>query len=73
MISSGLPSRQRDYPDGDWATRSQIWRDWIDHGKTMSILVGLKNPQLRSGEYPDNNDFPDQLYTRMGRRGLYAG
>jgi hypothetical protein len=68
MISSGPPSGQLEYPDGDWATRSRIWREWIDHGKTMSILVGLKGPQLRSGEYPDNNDFPDQLYTRMGRR-----
>ncbi|MDP6634480.1 MAG: FAD-dependent oxidoreductase [Phycisphaerae bacterium] len=68
MISSGPPSRQLEYPDGDWATRSEIWRDWIDHVKTMNVLVGMKNPQLRSGEYPDNNDFPDQLYTRMGRR-----
>lgn len=68
MISSGPPSRQLEYPDGGWPTRSKIWREWIDHVKTMSILVGLKNPQLRAGEYPDNNDFPDQLYTRMGRR-----
>ena len=68
MISSGPPARQLDYPDGDWATRSAIWRDWIDHVKTMCILVGLDNPMLLSGEYPDNNDFPDQLYTRMGRR-----
>ena len=45
-----------------------IWRVWIDQVKTMSILVGLKNPMLKSGEYPDNNDFPDQLYARMGRR-----
>jgi len=68
MISSAPPGRQLEYPDGDWATRSAIWRDWIDHVKTMSILVGLKNPMLKSGEHPDNNDFPDQLYTRMGRR-----
>ncbi|MDP7287060.1 MAG: FAD-dependent oxidoreductase [Phycisphaerae bacterium] len=68
MISSGPPSRQLKYPDGDWAARSEIWRDWIDHVKTMNILCKLKTPALRSGEYPDNNDFPDQLYTRMGRR-----
>jgi hypothetical protein len=74
MVSSGPPSQQLDYPDGDWPTRSAIWRDWIDHVKTMNVLVGLDHPQLRSGEYPDNNDFPDQLYTRMGRRmvGEYA-
>lgn len=68
LISSAPPARQLDYPDGDWATRSAIWRDWIDHVKTMNELVGLEHPQLRSGEYPDNDDFPDQLYTRMGRR-----
>jgi hypothetical protein len=68
LISSAPPARQLDYPDGDWSMRSAIWRDWIDHVKTMNVLVGLEHPQLRSGEYPDNNDFPDQLYTRMGRR-----
>ena len=68
MISSGPPARQLEYPDGDWATRGAIWRDWIDHVKTMCILVEFDNPRLRAGEYPDNNDFPDQLYTRMGRR-----
>lgn len=68
MISSGIPGRQADYPDGDWATRSAIWREWIDHVKTMNILLGKKNPVLPKGEYPDNNDFPDQLYVRMGRR-----
>lgn len=68
MISSGPPGRQWEYPDGNWATRAAVWRDWIDHVKTMNALVGLKNPQFRSGEYPDNHDFPDQLYIRMGRR-----
>ncbi len=68
MISSAPPARQLEYPDGDWATRGAIWRDWIDHAKTMCVLVGMNNPMLLSGEYPDNNDFPDQLYIRMGRR-----
>lgn len=68
MISSAPPALQLEYPDGDWPTRSAIWRDWIDHYKTMNELLGIRNPQLRSGEYPDNNDFPDQLYIRMGRR-----
>ena len=26
MISSGPPARQLEYPDGDWATRSAVWR-----------------------------------------------
>ena len=68
MVSSAPPARQVDYPDGDWATRSAVWRDWIDHVKTMCILVGFNNPILKVGMYPDNDDFPDQLYTRMGRR-----
>ena len=68
MVSGGLPGRQADYPDGDWKTRSEIWRGWIDHVKSLSMLCGLTNPVLFKGEYPDNRDFPDQLYVRMGRR-----
>jgi hypothetical protein len=45
-----------------------VWRDWIDHVKTMNLLCGIKNPVLPQGEYPDNGDFPDQLYIRMSRR-----
>jgi hypothetical protein len=68
MVSTGPPGHQAGYPDGDWATRSVIWRDWIDHVKTMNLLRGIKEPVLPKGEYPDNNDFPDQLYIRMSRR-----
>lgn len=68
MVSSGLPGRQADYPDGDWAQRSAVWREWIDHVKTMNVLCGIKNAVLPKGEYPGNNDFPDQLYIRAGRR-----
>jgi len=68
MVSSGVPARQTDYPDGDWAARSAVWRDWIDHVKTMCTLCEVEDPQLLSGMYPDNDDFPDALYTRMGRR-----
>ncbi len=68
MVSSGPPGRQADYPDGDWSVRSAVWRDWIDHVKTMNILCGMTNAVLPKGQYPDNNDFPDQLYIRMSRR-----
>jgi len=68
MVSSGPPGCQADYPDGDWDTRAKVWRDWIDHVKTMNLLCGIKNPVLPQGEYPDNGDFPDQLYIRMSRR-----
>ncbi len=68
MVSTGPPGHQADYPDGDWATRSAIWRDWIDHVKTMNQLCGIQDAVLPKGEYPDNDDFPDQLYIRMSRR-----
>lgn len=68
MVSGGIPGRQADYPDGDWAARSAIWREWIDHLKTLNILCGLEKPVLYKGEFPDNDDFPDQLYIRLGRR-----
>ncbi|MCX7006452.1 MAG: FAD-dependent oxidoreductase [Kiritimatiellaeota bacterium] len=68
MVSGGPPGRQADYPDGTWAVRSAIWREWIDFAKTMNELCGLKHPVLLKGDYPDNNDFPDQLYVSMGRR-----
>lgn len=68
MVSGGIPGRQADYPDGSWADRSTIWREWIDHLKTLNILCRLKRPVLYKGEFPDNDDFPDQLYVRLGRR-----
>ena len=69
-LISSAPGATAGVPGWRLARRTAIWRDWIDHVKTMNVLVGLEHPQLRSGEYPDNNDFPDQLYTRMGRRWL---
>lgn len=68
MVGSGPPGRQIDYPDADWTGRAQVWRDWIDHVKTMNELCGVDNRMLLVGEYPHNGDFPDQLYIRVGRR-----
>jgi hypothetical protein len=68
LISGGIPGRQSDYPDGTWAERSKIWREWIDHVKIMHRLTG-STQELKKGEYPESvNDFPDQLYVRLGRR-----
>ena len=68
LISGGIPGRQSDYPDGTWEVRSKIWREWIDHVKIMHQLTG-STQELKKGEYPDSvNDFPDQLYVRLGRR-----
>ena len=67
MISSGIPGRQADYPDADWPKRAKIWREWIDHVKIMHKITGSKRG-LMTGEYPETNDFPHYLYTRLARR-----
>lgn len=67
MISSGIPGLQSDYPEAGWPERSQIWRRWVDHAKIMHELRGAKQG-LQPGEYPESNDFPNQLYIRLARR-----
>jgi hypothetical protein len=69
IISGGLLGLQADYPDADWATRSRIWREFIEHVKSLSKITG--QPALLNHEdYPDTGGFPHQLYVRMGRRML---
>jgi len=80
MLSSSIPGRQADYPDGSWAARSEYWRELIDHVKTMYLLTKDENVALLKGYYPTNGDFPDQLYIRLygvricghGRSGWYS-
>lgn len=67
LISSGIPGLQSDYPDADWPRRAGIWRAWADHAKIMHKLTGSTR-MLRTGEYPDSNGFPNQLYIRLARR-----
>ena len=67
VISSGIPGRQSAYPDADWPERAAIWREWIDHARIMHQLTGSTDA-LKPGEYPDSEDFPPQLYIRLGRR-----
>ena len=67
MISGGIPGRQADFPDADWPERSAIWQEWIDYVKTLNVLTGNKMG-LKSGEYPESDDFPNALYIRQGRR-----
>jgi hypothetical protein len=67
LFSGGLPGRQSDYPDGNWVERSKIWQEWIDHVKIMHKLTNC-DKSLKKGEFAENNDFPDQLYIRLGRR-----
>lgn len=67
LLSGGLLGPQADYPDGDWPTRSRIWRDFIEHVKSLSQITG-KPARLNHEDYPDTGGFPHQLYVRMGRR-----
>lgn len=69
IVSGGLLGRQSDYPDGDWATRSQIWREFIEHVKSLSKVTG-KPARLNHRDYPETGGFPHQLYVRLGRRML---
>jgi len=69
LLSGGIPGRQSDYPGADWPERAKIWREWIDHVKIMHKLTGSTRT-LKKGEYPDSDDFPNQLYIRMARRML---
>ena len=67
LISSGIPGLQSDYPDADWPERAKIWRAWADHARIMHQLTG-GTKTLKKGEYPESDDFPNQLYIRMARR-----
>ena len=69
LLSGGIPGRQSDYPTAGWPERAKIWREWIDHVKIMHKLTGSTGT-LKKGEYPDSDDFPNQLYIRMARRML---
>lgn len=67
MISGGIPGRQSDYPEADWSERSRIWREWVNHVKIVHVLT-QSHDTLNQGEYPESDDFPNQLYVRMARR-----
>ena len=69
IISGGLLGLQADYPDADWPTRARIWREFIEHVKSLSQITG-KPALLNHEDYPDTGGFPHQLYVRMGRRML---
>jgi len=68
------------YPDGDWATRSRIWRDQMNFVRGMYHFLRTDPsapPDLREraeaigfqrGIFDETNGWPHQLYVREARR-----
>lgn len=66
LMTGAIPGMQTNYPDGDWATRSEIWQGFIDHVKTLTDFSG-KDVRLLSDYRKETNGWPF-LYMRGGRR-----
>jgi len=68
------------YPDGDWATRSRIWRDEMNFVRGMYHFLRTDSsvPEefrdkaettgLQRGIFDETNGWPHQLYVREARR-----
>jgi hypothetical protein len=67
VFTGTIPGIQGDYPDGDWAQRSAIWHEHIEHGRRLTALKGIK-VNLDHDNAPDTKGWPGQLYVRTTRR-----
>ena len=67
VFTGTIPGIQGGYPDGDWAQRSGIWREHIEHGRRLTALTG-KKVNMDVDNAPDTNGWPGQLYVRTARR-----
>ncbi|MCX7008238.1 MAG: FAD-dependent oxidoreductase [Kiritimatiellaeota bacterium] len=67
ICTGTLPGLQRDYADGDWPTRSRIWKGYIDHVRTLTDFTGSKM-RLASNGKGGMDSWPRQLYVRSARR-----
>ena len=67
VFTGTIPGIQGDYPDGNWAQRSTIWREHIEHARRLTALKGIK-VNLDEDNAPDTKGWPGQLYIRTARR-----
>ncbi len=67
LLDGSIPGLHADYPDADWARRSEIWRTFIQNDRLVAKVSGVPI-RLRPEMYPDTGGWPHQLYIRMGRR-----
>jgi len=66
LMTGTLPGMQLNYPDGDWAVRSKVWKGFIDHIRTLCDFSGVE-VRLVSDCNEDTDGWPF-LYIRGGRR-----
>ncbi len=67
IVTGTIPGIQGDYPDGDWPTRSRIWRNYIEHYKRLTDFTG-KQVLMTTVQNGATNGWPPQLYVRAARR-----
>jgi|TARA_B100001964_G_scaffold179472_1_gene198146 arylsulfatase A-like enzyme len=80
LMASTVYGCNKDYPNGDWATRSRIWKfhqefliNSIHFAKTdpsapESMRRHAKRTSFRKGVFDETGGWPNQLYVRQARR-----
>lgn len=80
LMGSTVYGCNEDYPNGDWATRSRIWKfhqefliNSIHFAKTdpsapNSMKQRATNTSFRKGVFDETGGWPNQLYVRQARR-----